>query len=330
MSPPAHAQQQRVLVTGGTGFVGQALLPVLVASGYLVRATTRDVAKAAAIPGVEWVECDVEQRRDLDNALSEVDAAFFLVHGMGSGNSDYAEAEQHTALGFREAVASSAARRIVFLGGVEPAGTPSEHLKSRLRVGQILREGAVPTLELRASMIIGNGSTSWRIVRDLALRLPAMLLPAWTDSRTCPIDIEDVTVALQRGLELELPESAWYDIPGPDVLSAREILMRVAALGGRHVPSLRVPFLSVSLSSWWLKLVTRADFAVARELVLGLSQDLLPSSDQYWERIGYRPKYDFEASARRALAAERGSEKSGLAARLEEAIVQLVGLKLPR
>lgn len=321
---------RRVLVAGGSGFVGKALLPALVAAGYAVRATTRDPSKVAPIEGVEWVACDVTRRTDLDSALSGSDAAFFLVHNMGSGETDYAEAEQHTARAFREAAASSGLQRIVFLGGVEPEREPSEHLKSRLRVGQILRDGTVPTLELRASMIIGNGSTSWRIVRDLALRLPAMILPSWTDSRTCPIDIEDVTVALSRGLQIELTESAWYDIPGPDVLSAREILLRVAALGGRHVPSLRVPLLSVSLSSWWLKLVTRADFAVARELVLGLSQDLLPAGDRYWTLIDYRPRYDFETSARRALASERGTSDSGLGARLEEAIVHLVGRLLPR
>ncbi|MEO6603484.1 MAG: NAD(P)H-binding protein [Polyangiaceae bacterium] len=330
MTSRNEATVRRVLVAGGSGFVGNALLPELVAAGYTVRATTRDTAKVAPIPGVEWIHCDVAERADLDRALAGIDAAFFLVHGMGSGNGDYAEAEQHTALAFREAAASSGVQRIVFLGGVEPEREPSEHLKSRLRVGQILREGSVPTLELRASMIIGNGSTSWRIVRDLALRLPAMILPSWTDSRTCPIDVEDVRAALLRGLEVELPESAWYDIPGPEVLSAREILTRVASLNGRHVPSVRVPLLSVSLSSWWLKLVTRADFAVARELVLGLSQDLLPANERYWQLIAYRPKFDFETSARRALASERGSDDAGLFARLEEGIVQLVGRILPR
>lgn len=310
--------------------MGRALLPALVAAGCEVRATTRDASKAPPIQGVEWTTCDVTQRADLDKALAGVDAAFFLVHAMGDGDGDYAEAEQHTALAFREAASQAGTRRIVFLGGVAPAGEPSDHLKSRLRVGQILREGSVPTLELRASMIIGNGSTSWRIVRDLALRLPAMLLPSWTDSRTCPIDIEDVTVALQRGLDIELNESAWYDVPGPEVLSARDILLRVATLGGRKVPSLRVPLLSVSLSSWWLKLVTRADFAVARELVLGLSQDLLPANERYWELIDFRPRYDFETSARRALASERGSDDAGVIAHLEEAIVHLVGRLLPR
>jgi uncharacterized protein YbjT (DUF2867 family) len=207
----------------------------------------------------------------------------------------------------------------------------SEHLKSRLDVGAILRSGPVPALELRASMIIGNGSASWQIVRDLSLRLPAMLLPAWTSSRTSPIALEDVVVALLRGLDVPLPASAVYDIPGPGVLSASEILRTIAALRGRHVPSIRVPFLSVSLSSWWLKLVTRADFSLSRELVLGLRGDLLPEDDRYWKEIGHVPKWTFEAAAQRALAEEKAAHTAlAVAGALEEAVVQLVSPKLPR
>jgi len=323
--------KKRALVAGGTGFVGRALLPRLVEAGYAVRATSRHVSKSPAIPGVEWLESDVRERADLERVLRDVDVAFFLVHAMGSGESDFAQAEQRTALQFREAAGRAGVKRIVYLGGVAPEGKPSEHLQSRLRVGELLREGPVPTLELRASMIIGNGSVSWQIVRDLALRLPAMLLPSWTDSRTCPIDVDDVTEALLRGVDVPLNESTWYDIPGPETLSAREILLRVAALRGRHLPNLRVPLLSVSLSSWWLKLVTRADFAIARELVLGLSTDLLPTRLGYWDAIDYRPKWDFEASARRALANEPAPDDvAGVGARLEEALVQLVARKLSR
>jgi uncharacterized protein YbjT (DUF2867 family) len=178
-------------------------------------------------------------------------------------------------------------------------------------------------------MVIGKGSASWQIVRDLAIRLPAMLLPAWTASRTCPVAIEDVTVALVRGLALPLPASAWYDIPGPEVLSGREILLRIAALRGRRVPSLRVPFLSVSLSSWWLKLVTRADFSLARELVLGFTDDLLPHDARYWKEIDYQPQWTFDMAARAALAQESMElNVRGVAGKVGESLVQLVGPKL--
>ena len=318
-------------MTGATGVVGKALVPALVDEGYEVRATTRDIARAKSLAGVAWVKCDVNDRADLDRALEGVDAVFFLVHAMGGGAHDYAETERRVAVSLRDAATHAGVKRIVYLGGVGPAAEPSEHLKSRLAVGEVLRAGSTPTLELRASMIIGKGSASWQIVRDLAMRLPVMLLPSWTASRTCPIALEDVVVALVRALEVPLQESAWYDIPGPDTVSGREILSTIAALRGRRVPSVRVPFLSVSLSSWWLKLVTRADFSLARELVLGFKGDLLPHDDRYWSEIHYTPKWSFESAARAALAdEEKESSFRGTAARLGEAFVHLVSPRLSR
>ena len=320
-----------VLVTGATGFVGRALVPALVAAGHEVRATTRDLARARRAPHVAWVACDVTRRDELRRALEGVDAVYLLVHAMGSGARDFAARERRMAVDLRDAAAEAGVGRIVYLGGVAPATEPSEHLRSRLAVGEVLRGGPVPTLELRASMIIGNGSASWQIVRDLAMRLPAMILPAWTASRTCPIALDDAVVALVRALGVPLPDSAWYDIPGPDVVTGREILTTIAALRGRRVPSVEVPFLSVSLSSWWLELVTRADFSLARQLVLGFKGDLLPRDARYWSEIDHVPRWTFEAAARRALADEaQATGVRGLAGQVEEAVVQLVSPKLRR
>jgi uncharacterized protein YbjT (DUF2867 family) len=318
-----------VLLTGATGFVGRALLPALVAAGYSVRGTTRDVARSPRIPGVSWVRCDVTNGDEVSRALEGTDAAFFLVHSMSRGRRDYEDVERAAAVHFARAAASAGVKRILYLGAVAPGGRPSKHLQSRLQVGEILRGGTVPTLELRASMIVGNGSASWQIVRDLTMRLPAMLLPAWTETRTCPVAIEDVIVALVRGLDIPLAHGAWYDIPGPEVLSARDMLLRVAALRGRRVPGIRVPFLSVSLSSWWLKLVTRTDFSLARQLVLGLTTDLLPHDAHYWEMIEYQPRWTFERAARHALAREEAAPTfRGAVGRLGESMVQLVSPKL--
>jgi len=314
---------------GATGFVGTALLPALVESGYEVRATTRDLSRANRLRGVEWVQCDVGRPSDVERALSGIDTIFFLVHAMGSESPDYAETERRTALELREAAARAGVKLMVYLGGVAPAAAPSEHLKSRLLVGDLLRAGSVPTVELRASMIIGEGSASWQIVRDLAMRLPVMLLPSWTRSRTCPIALEDVVVALLGALTIPVAKSAWYDIPGPETLSGREILSKIAELRGRRVPSVPVPFLTVSLSSWWLKLVTRADFSLARELVLGFKGDLLPVDARYWAEIGHSPKWTFEAAAKKALAAERLElSLRGVTGKLEETLVQLVSPKV--
>jgi uncharacterized protein YbjT (DUF2867 family) len=328
---PLDLKFKRVLVMGATGFVGRALVRALVAEGYEVRATTRQLKREHEVPIVTWVQCDVGRREDMERALERVDAVFFLVHAMGHGAHGYVEAERRIAEQLRDAAAGAGVRRIVYLGGVAPAQEPSEHLRSRLAVGNVLRAGSVPTLELRASMIIGNGSASWQIVRDLAMRLPAMILPSWTAARTCPIALDDVLVALVRGLRLPLSESAWYDIPGPETLSSREILSKIAALRGRRVPSVRVPFLSVSLSSWWLKLVTRGDFALSRQIVLGLKGDLLPRDARYWSEIDYTPQSTFEAAARKALEDEAPEPRfRGALGRLEEALVHRVSPKLAR
>ena len=323
------SELRKVLVTGATGFVGKALIPALVAHGYEIRATTRDLGRTTPTRGVEWIACDVTKRADLKRALEGIDAIYFLVHAMGGGARNYAATERRVAAELAEVAARAGVKRIVYLGGVAPASAPSEHLQSRLDVGEALRSGSVPAIELRASMIIGNGSASWQIVRDLAMRLPAMLLPSWTASRTCPIALEDAVVALVRALDIPLPNSAWYDIPGPDTVSGRQILSTIAALRGRRVPGVSVPFLSVSLSSWWLKLVTRADFSLARELVLGFKGDLLPESDRYWAEVDYAPKWSFEDAAQKALAEESlDFTVRGVAGKIEEAVVHLVSPKL--
>ena len=324
------AQRTRpVLVTGATGFVGRAVVPALLAAGYRVRATTRRPARGQD-PRVEWIEADLARATDLPRALDGAGTVLFLVHGMASGSDDYAEEELRTAATFSREAERAGAGRIVYLGGVRPRGRPSRHLASRLAVGEVLRAGRVPALELRASMIVGAGSASWKVVRDLALRLPAMVLPAWATSRTCPVAIEDVTAALVSAVEVPLAEGgAFGDLPGPETLSVREILERVAALRGRTLPAIRAPLPAPRVSTLWLKLVSDADWRVVRELVLGLEHDLLPQAGAvFWDRIGHRALVPFDEAARRALAEDLPSPGlRGALHALGEQLVQAVGPK---
>ena len=313
-----------VLVLGATGFVGRALVPALLGAGERVRAASRGVGRG--LVGAEWVQCDVRARDSLPRALAGIDCVYYLVHSMGEGRDDFRAVERRSAEAVARVAAESGCRRIVYLGGVEPAGSPSEHLASRLEVGSILRAGSVPTLELRAAMIVGNGSASWQILRDLALRLPFMLLPRWLDSKSCPIALPDVVTALLAARLVPLEGSAWFDIPGPDVLSAREMIMLVGELEGRHIPAVRVPFLTPRLSAGWLKLVSRADYDVARELVLGLREDLLPRDRRYWELAGQSPRWSFRAAARDALQTEsRQPGLPGWLGRREEEMMRRFG-----
>jgi uncharacterized protein YbjT (DUF2867 family) len=224
---------------------------------------------------------------------------------MGEGG-DFERRDREGAERFSLAAASAGLRRIVYLGGTAPvAGKASPHLRSRLQVGEVLRGGRVPVIELRASMIIGHGSLSWLVVRDLAARLPLMVLPAWLRSRTQPIAIDDVVVALVAALDCPRDASACFDIGGPDVLSGKQILEETArALGLRRPWTIELPVLTPRLSSLWVHLVTRARWSVAREVVVGLEHDLLAHDDRFWSLIGHERRLHFAEAARSALAAE--------------------------
>lgn len=299
-------EPRRVLLTGATGFVGRAVRPALEAAGWRVRGLTRRVAQARRRwPGLDWAQGDVQDEASLVRALAGCRAALYLVHAIGEG-ADYHRREVASARRFARAAATSGTRRIVYLGAVAPDGPASEHLSSRLDVGAALRAGSVPTIELRASMIIGHGSLSWLIVRDLAARLPVMVLPRWLESRTEPVAIDDVVVALVRALDLPLDQSAWFDLPGPEILSGRQILEETARVLGLPRPrTVGVPLLSPRLSALWVRFVTRARWAVARQIVVGLTSDLLAHDDRFWAMIDHRRRLGFAAAAARALEAER-------------------------
>ena len=325
--PPAPGR--RTLITGATGFIGRALMLALSGRGQQVIAASRGTGQARA--GVEWRSFDLLRPDTHPAALEGAGVAYYLAHSMGGGHADFRALERRAAEAFVSSAAAAGVERIVYLGGPQPLGPPSEHLRSRLEVGEILRAGPIPTVELRASMVIGNGSASWQIVRDLAMRLPVMVLPRWLRSRTRPVALPDVIVALTAAAELPLERSAWFDLPGPEILSGRQILERIGALRGRRILALDVPLLTPRLSALWLKLVTRTDYTLARELVAGLGEDLLPKDERFWQLIGHTRLVSFDEAARRAMADER--PRPGISerlARVEEKLVDLTGVRRPR
>ena len=214
------APERRTLITGATGFVGGALVLALAGRGQQVIAASRGSGQAHA--GVEWRSFDLLRPDTHPAALAGARVAYYLAHSMGGGHADFRALERRAAEAFVSSAAEAGIERIIYLGGPQPLGPPSEHLRSRLEVGEILRAGPIPTVELRASMVIGNGSASWQIVRDLAMRLPVMVLPKWLRSRTRPVALPDVIAALTGAARLPLERSAWFDFPGPEILSGRQ------------------------------------------------------------------------------------------------------------
>ncbi|HET8936212.1 MAG TPA: NAD(P)H-binding protein [Polyangiales bacterium] len=313
---------KRVLLTGATGFVGLHMYPVLVAADMQVVCGSRQPEAARErFPSREFRQLNVGDFDSCVRAMSGCDAAIYLVHSMADVKR-YDRAEEREAKTFLRAAEQVGLKRIVYLGGPQPPGKGSRHLRSRLRTGEILRSGKVSTVELQATMVIGPGSESWRMVRDLAARLPVMLLPRWLENRSQPIYIDDVTAAIRLALTLDQTGSAAYPLPGPETISAREILRRTAQLMGLYPRMIGVPVLTPHLSSYWIALVTRANQRIARQLVEGLRSDLVAPDEGFWRRFPDHPRVPFDVAARRALRAE--ADTLSLRDRLTEWLIHRV------
>lgn len=320
---------ERVLVTGATGFVGSHLHPVLVQAGFDVCGASRDPERARRrFPERVFCRLDMADRASVAAALSGRDAAVYLIHGMAGGDArgdargdnDYETVERRMAADFLAEAERAGVRRIVYLGGMRPAGKLSRHLRSRLATGEVLRGGAVTTIELQAGMIIGRGSESWRIVRDLAMRLPVMVLPRWLANRSQPVAIDDVIAAMVLALDMEQQGSAAYALPGPETLTGREILERVARLRDIKPIIVEVPVVTPHLSSYWINIVTRADKNVAAELVEGLTSDLVAADRGFWALFPEHELIPFDQAAERALAEDE--RDLSLLARASERVIR--------
>jgi uncharacterized protein YbjT (DUF2867 family) len=287
-------------------------VPYLAARGRRVRAAARRhaVLEARRWPDdVELVEADALDPATLPAALDGVEVAYYLVHSMAAGP-DFPRLDREAAANFRDAAARAGVRRIVYLGGLQPAGAASAHLASRGETGAVLREGAVPVTEVRAGIIIGPGSAAFEVIRDLVFHLPAMVTPRWVRSRSQPIALDDVLEYLAR--LPEIPESAGkvYDVGGPEVLTYEDLMRQFGELVGRRPLVVPVPVLTPQLSSYWLNLVTSVPTNVARALIQGLEHDVLADNAAIAALIPLELKKYREAAAA-ALAAERASESPG-------------------
>jgi uncharacterized protein YbjT (DUF2867 family) len=295
---------ETVAVCGGSGFVGRHLVDRLRQDGHVVRAGTRDVHRAGAVrPGLDWTRLDVDDVESLDRAFDGATVVVYLVHRMRDG-AHLVSAEEDAAGRVLRAAEKAGVGRIVYLGGPDPGASASEHLIARIRTGEVLRGGRPATTELRAGMVVGAGSESFLIVRDLALRLPIMVLPSWLQSRSQPVWLGDVTSALAHACTRADAATAWHHLPGPEALTAEQILRRVAARVGMRPVAVRVPVLTPALSAQWIRLVSRADYTVARRLVDGLTVDLVAPDDGYWSFMPGHQRVGFDEAVDRALTAE--------------------------
>jgi uncharacterized protein YbjT (DUF2867 family) len=294
----------RVLLTGATGYVGGRLLRALEELGLPVRCMVRrpEALSGRAAAQTEIIRGDILDPDSLHEALAGVTTAFYLVHSLAAPE-PFADADRRGAEQFAAAARANGVSRIVYLGGLGAEHDVSTHLESRHEVGRILRESGVPTIEFRASVVIGSGSASFEIVRSLVDRSPVLLIPRWVVSRTQPIAIEDVLAYLLAALDLELEGSRLFEIGGPDRVAYADLMREYARQVGLRRATIHVPLATPRISGLWLSVVTPVYASIGRELIESLRNDTLVRDEAAREVFRIRPRGFCEA-IERALANE--------------------------
>jgi uncharacterized protein YbjT (DUF2867 family) len=267
----------RCLITGSTGYIGGRLVPRLLERGHRVRAMARTPAKLADVPwraDVEVVHGDLDDPESLTDAFSGVDVVYYLAHSMGTSD-DFVVTERRAATNVVAAARQAGVGRLVYLSGLHPSGvTLSRHLQSRTAVGDILIDSGIETIVLQAGVVIGSGSASFEMIRHLTDRLPVMTTPKWVHNKIQPIAVRDVLHYLAEAATAPVPESRTWDIGGPDVLEYGDMMQIYAQAGGLHRRYIVVlPFLTPTIASWWVGLVTPIPSGLARPLVESLHCD---------------------------------------------------------
>jgi uncharacterized protein YbjT (DUF2867 family) len=291
-----------ILVTGVTGYIGSLMVPRLTRDGHRVRGFARHPERVTA--DIPVTGGDAISGEGLDRALDGVDVAYFLIHSMEpAGGDPFASRERLAAQRFAAAARDAGVTRIVYLGGMVPTGGPrSAHLASRMAVEEVLRDGVADTVALRASIVIGARSRSFRFLVRLVERLPVLAVPAWRTYRTAPIDERDIVELLAAAATSDAVRGATLDAGGPDVVTYGGLIERIADLMLVDRPAVRFKRLTVTpIASRVAAVIAGEQYELIGPLMESLDSDLLPADDRAAQLLGVRP-HRLNAAIEHALA----------------------------
>jgi uncharacterized protein YbjT (DUF2867 family) len=283
----------KILLTGSTGYIAQRLLPVLLVNGHEVICCVRD-SKRFSIEkyhsqSLSVIEVDFLKPETLKNIPSDIDAAYYLIHSMSTSTGDFEKMEEISAINFRNCIQQTKARQVIYLSGIVNEEVLSKHLTSRRNVERILGSGSFSLTTIRAGIIIGSGSASFEIIRDLVEKLPVMIAPRWLSTLSQPIAIRNVIEFLSGVLLNVQTFGQSYDIGGPDILTYKQMLLQFAKVRGLKRWIGIVPVMTPKLSSYWLYFITSTSYSLAQNLVDSMKVEVICNENNLKEILGIVP-----------------------------------------
>lgn len=279
----------KILLTGATGYIGKRLLPVLLEQGHEVVCCVRDKNRFNPDLPVkqkpEVIELNFLETESLDAIPGNIDAAYYLIHSMSSSKDDFESLESTSAKNFRDAIDKTNARQVIYLSGIVNEEKLSKHLRSRKKVEDILASGKYKLTTLRAGIIVGSGSASFEIIRDLVEKLPIMVAPRWLNTKSHPIAIRNVLEFLSGVMMREETIGNSFDIGGPEILTYKQMLLRFAKVRKLKRTIITLPVMTPRLSSYWLYFVTSTSYKLAVNLVNSMKVEVVGKPNKLHEML---------------------------------------------
>ena len=294
----------KILLTGATGYIGKRLLPILVTQGHdlicCVRDKNRFYCPEEFQNKVTVIEVDFLEADSLTNIPNDIDAAYYLIHSMSGSDNNYDELEKISAENFVYSINKTSAKQVIYLSGIVNDKSLSKHLASRKKVEDVLNGGQFVVTTLRAGIIVGSGSASFEIIRDLVNKLPVMITPKWLNTRCQPIAITDVLEFLSKSLLNPVTFNKSFDIGGPDILTYKEMLLGFAKAKKVKRWIYTVPVMTPKLSSYWLYFVTSTSYKLASALVSSMKVEVVCRDNKINDLLDVKPM-SYEQALSRAL-----------------------------
>lgn len=292
----------KILLTGATGYIGKRLLPALLEQGHEVICCVRNKNRLSGLEkfrnDVTFWEVDFLKDIDMDSAPRDFDTAYYLIHSLTVSTSGFAKLEKKAATNFRNFINQTSASQIIYLTGIVNEENLSPHLKSRKNVGKILSASSVPLTTLKAAIIVGSGSASFEIIRDLVEKLPIMIVPKWLNTLCQPIGVRDVVRYLTGCLKNEQTYNQSFDIGGSEVLTYKNMLLEYARIRNLNRYIFSVPVLGLKLSSYWLYFITSTSYDLAVNLVESMRIKMVCEDHRLEEILQVKPESYAEAVKR--------------------------------